>query len=114
MIISPFISIIFFVQAYRTVCSADVTKITKKGEMNEFVACPASPLPGKDRCISHLKDASSQPIERLDYGIMTRSKRRELGLAIDLLSTNFGCRKSKDVAVRSERSKTAGMLYCYR
>lgn len=91
-----------------------MTKITKKGELNEFNSCPASPLPGKDMCINHLKDVSSLPAERMDYGPLTRQRRKEIGLNIDLLSTEFGCRKSKDVTVRTERSKTAGMLYCYR
>lgn len=101
-------------KAYRTVCSADVTKNITKGELNEFIACAESPLPGKDKCLHHLEDESRTPPERMDYGMMTRARRKELGISIDLLTTEEGCRKREAITVRTARSKTAGMLYCYR
>ena len=45
---------------------------------------------------------------------MTRSKRQELGISIDLLTTEEGCRKRENVTQRTDRSVTAGMIYCYR
>lgn len=99
----------------RTVCSADVKKIKNKGQLNEFIACSSSPLPGKDKCLQHYKNESeSIPQERIDFGVMTRAKRQELGLSIDVLTTDEGCRKRENVTQRTERSKTAGMIYCYR
>lgn len=95
-------------------CSADVEKNKNKGELNEFIACSQSPLPGKSKCLKHVNDESSNPQERLDYGVMTRAKRQELGISIDLLTTEEGCRKREAITQRTERSKTAGMLYCYR
>ena len=94
----------------RTVCSADVKKIKNKGQLNEFIACHSSPLPGKDKCLQHYKNESeSVHQERLDFGVMTRAKRQELGLSIDVLTTDAGCRKRENVTQRTERSKTAGM-----
>lgn len=99
----------------RTVCSADVEKIKNKGKLNEFIACPFSPLPGKDKCLQHYNNESQTVLqERVDFGVMTRSKRQELGISIDLLTTDEGCRKRENVTQRTERSKTAGMIYCYR
>ena len=78
-------------KAYRTVCSFDPEKIIRKGELNEFLECAASPLPGKDRCSKHL-DVEKNPTteERIDFGMMTRSKRKELGVHIDMLTTEEG------------------------
>lgn len=98
-------------KAYRTVCSADVEKKKRKGELNEFLACQESPLPGKDKCLQHLNDESSVGKERLDFGMITRAKRKELGISIDVLTTEEGCRKREAITQRTERSKTAGKSY---
>ena len=37
-----------------------------------------------------------------------------MGLDIDVLTTEDGCRKREAINVRSNRSKTAGMLFTYR
>ena len=52
--------------------------------------------------------------ERLDFGKLTRSRRVALGIDIDYLLTGEGCRKRENITQRTERSKTAGMIYCYR
>ena len=101
-------------KAYRTVCSANTVKNIEKGKLNEFVSCAASPLPGKDKCLKHLETETIDAEERLDYGMMTRARRKELGISIDVLTTEEGCRKREAITQRAERSKTAGMLYCYR
>ena len=104
-------------QAYRNVCSFDTKKITTKGKLNEFLECAASPLPGKDLCRNHIKvqvQEANSTAERLDLGTMTRSRRKELGLSVDLMTTEMGCRPRDKVTQRLSRSKTAGMMYCYR
>ena len=40
--------------------------------------------------------------------------RRELGISVEELTTDAGCRKRDAVAVRWERNKTCGLLYAYR
>ena len=45
---------------------------------------------------------------------MTRLKRKELGIDIDFLTTEDCCRKRDAITQRTVRSKTAGMIYCYR
>ena len=101
-------------KAYRTVCSAKSEKITSVGALNEFTACGNSPLPKHKFCEVHINDQSGDTPERIDTGMLTRSKRRELGLDVDFLTTTEGCRKREAINVRSVRSKTAGMLYAYR
>lgn len=101
-------------KVYRNVCAARGDKITNYGEFNEFTACSNSPLPGHQFCQTHMDNKSGETCERLDIGVMTRQRRKELGLDIDQLSSSEGCRKQEDITVRSQRSKTAGMLYCYR
>ena len=102
-------------KAYRTVCSFDAQKVIKKGKLNEFLECAESPLPGKDKCYKHLRDSDEgDTVERLDFGMMTRGKRKELGINVDFLTTEEGCRKRDNITQRTERSKTSGMLYCYR
>ena len=96
----------------RTVCSADIKKITNKGQLNEFLSCHLSPLPGKTKCLHHYKnELENLPQERIDFGVMTRSRRQKLGLSIDVLTTDEGCRKRENVTQRTERSKTAGTVY---
>lgn len=96
-------------------CSYDSKKVTAKGKLNEFLECAASPLPGKKLCLYHLKEQeASATTDRLDLGTMTRSRRKELGLAVDLLTTEMGCRSRENITQRLCRSKTAGMMYCYR
>ena len=38
----------------------------------------------------------------------------ELGIEVDQLTSNEGCRKEEAITVRKERTVTAGMLYMYR
>ena len=99
---------------YRTVCSARQEKITNRGELNQFTACSNTPLRFKQFCKNHIDDKSGEVKERIDVGVMTRQKRRELGLDVEELTSNEGCRKKENITVRTVRSKTAGMLYCYR
>ena len=82
--------------------------------MNEFTACGNSPLPTKHFCEVHMNDQSGDTADRLDLGMMTRAKRKEMGLDINFLTTTEGCRKREAINVRSHRSKTAGMLFTYR
>ena len=65
-------------------------------------------------CRTHTGDKQGDAEERLDTGMMTRAKRKELGLDLDFLTTTEGCRKREAITVRTQRSKTAGMLYTYR
>ena len=102
-------------KAYRTVCSFQPKKVIKSGHLNEFIECARSPLPGKDRCNLHIRETEIDTTEeRLDFGAMTRSRRKELGIDVDFLTTEEGCRKRENITQRTERSKTAGMIYCYR
>ena len=101
-------------KVYRTVCSAKGEKLTNFGQFNEFTACSNSPLPGFRFCTAHMDDKAGDTNERLDTGVMTRQRRKELGLHVDELTSMQGCRKREAITVRSQRSKTAGMLYCYR
>ena len=78
---------------FRTVCDSNVIKNVKKGELNEFIVCADSPLPGKTKCLYHSnKIETGEMPERIDFGIMTRSRRKELGISVDLLTTGEGCR----------------------
>ena len=100
-------------KVYRNVCAAKPEKIISRGELNQFRACSNSPVPGDIFCNNHKNNKSGEPDERLDVRI-TRAKRRELGIDVDFLTTTEGCRKRENVNVRTQRSKTAGMLYAYR
>ena len=95
-------------------CAAKSEKVTSYGSLNEFTACSNSPLPSKRYCTAHMNEKSGDSDVRLDIGIMTRAKRKELGLDLDFLTTTEGCRKREAITVRSKRSKTAGMLYAIR
>ena len=75
---------------YRTVCAADSSKVTSKGSLNEFHSCSNSPLPGHRFCQEHLDDKTGDSSDRLDIGMMTRSKRISMGLDVDLLTTEQG------------------------
>ena len=99
---------------YRTRCASNGEKLIRKGQLNQFTACSASPINGKRFCINHEDDKEGENIERLDTGRMTRSKRRMLGLEWEELTTDDGCRKREAITVSSKRSKTAGMSYCFR
>ena len=99
---------------YRTVCAARGEKITNPGELNQFTACSNSPVNGLQFCKTHADEKSGDVKERLDIGVMTRQRRRELGLDVEELTSSEGCRKEENITVRSQRSKTAGMLYCFR
>ena len=100
-------------KVYRNVCAAKPEKIVSHGELNQFRACSNSPVPGDIFCKNHKGDKNGETDERLDVRL-TRSKRRELGIDVDFLTTTEGCRKRENVNVRTQRSKTAGMLYAYR
>ena len=52
--------------------------------------------------------------ERMDCGPLTRARRKELGVELEVLTSEAGCRKSELINIRSKRSKTAGMLYMLR
>ena len=99
---------------YRNVCSVSGEKIVQKGSLNMFTACHHSPAPGKMECPDHLNGKSSEVEERLDVGMMTRARRKELGLDVDELHSGDGCRKREEVNVRKTKKTTAGLLYCYR
>ena len=101
-------------KAYRNVCAANVVKSKSYGELNEFTACSQSPMPGKSVCEKHNENESQEPIERTDLSVITRSRRREMGLSIDQLTSGEGCRKLENINQRTDRKKTAGMLYAYR
>ena len=117
-------------KAYRNVCAAKPEKVRTVGELNHFNCCVNSPLPGKLFCAVHLNDKAGETSIRLDHGVLTRARRKELGLEIDCLSSTVGCRKPDKVMtrchslsyiyscfyplLRSKRSKTAGMLYALR
>ena len=99
---------------YRSVCAARGDKVIRVGKLNEFTACSASPLPGQKFCKIHEDDKAGNDVDRLDTCRITRAKRKELGLDIEELTTSEGCRKREAITVRTERSKTAGMTYCFR
>lgn len=104
-------------KAYRTVCSFQPQKVISPGQLNQFIECARSPLAGKDKCFKHISGAGGDDkSERLDFGKLTRSRRVALGIDIDYLTTEEGCRKRENITQRTgtERSKTAGMIYCYR
>ena len=72
-------------------------------------------MTGKDKCLKHINGGKGDDkTERLDFGTLTRSRRIELGIDIDYLTTDEGCRKRENITQRTIRSKTAGMMYCYR
>ena len=98
----------------RKVCSARGEKITNRGHLNEFTCCHHSPLPGRAHCREHDSELDAPTEERMDYGPITRNRRRELGIPFDQLKMDEACRKREAVAVRSSRSRTAGMLYMMR
>ena len=66
----------------------------------------------KNVCEVHINDEAGDTPDRL--GVMTRGRRAEMGLDINFLTTAEGCRKRDAINVRSDRSKTAGMLFAYR
>ena len=43
---------------------------------------------------------SGDTTERLDHGVLTRAKRKELGLDADCLSSTVGCRKPDKITTR--------------
>ena len=96
-------------KAYRTVCSFSSEKVEEKGLLNQFVECANSPLPDKTRCRNHLTENENHPPERLDLGVLTRARRRQLGLDSDTLTEEEGCRKRDMINQRTNRSKTAGI-----
>ena len=56
------------------------------------LACPEAPLPSKLYCKNHLGDVEHACEERLDTGVMTRGRRKQLGLDVEELTTDLGCR----------------------
>ena len=101
-------------KAYRNCCAIRGEKITKAGKQNEFTACANSPEPKHIYCRLHIQDVNAEPPVMDNQGMLTRSKRKELGLDEYVLTSSFGCRKRENINERSTRKKTAGMLYCYR
>ena len=99
---------------YRTRCAANGECIKNAGQLNQFTSCGASPIQGSNFCEEHENGKVGDTIERLDLGRITRSKRKELGLEIDLLTTETACRKASAITVSKDRRKTAGMVYCFR
>ena len=100
-------------KVYRTRCSWQGEKIASTGNLNQFSACAATPIPGKIFCQNHLDSSAETLIERLDVRI-TRQRRRELGLDLEELTSSEGCRKRECITQQAKRSKTAGMTYCFR
>ena len=102
-------------KAYRTVCSFEPKKVITTGQLNQFIECANSPVIGKDKCCKHIVGGKGDyNSERIDFGKLTRSRRIELSIDIDYLTTDEGCRKRENITQRTVRSKTAGMIYCYR
>ena len=99
-------------KCFRAVCAARGEKIILKGHMNEFTACPETPMAGSLYCKSHDNEKAGEAVEKIDTR-MTRARRKALGLDIEELTTS-GCRKKEDITVRKVRSRTAGMMYAYR
>lgn len=85
---------------YRTVCAAKPTKVTIRGSLNQFNDCINSPLPGQRFCHVHLNDQYGETEDQLDHGVMTRSKRKELGIDVDFLISPGSCRKPEAVTTR--------------
>ena len=90
-------------KVYRNVCAAKPEKVRTVGELNHFNCCVNSPLPGKLYCAVHLNDKAGETSNRLDHGVLTRARRKELGLDIDCLSSTVGCRKPDKVTTRYHR-----------
>ena len=67
-------------------------KITNAGHLNEFTACSNSPLPQIQYCQAHMDEGTGDTVERLDTGVMTRARSKELGLDLEELTTSEGCR----------------------
>ena len=101
-------------KAYRTCCAYRGEKLVNHGELNEFTACSNSPERKENFCDLHLKDENATPVEVENQGMLTRSKRKELGLDDYVLTSDNGCRKRENINIRTTRAKTAGMLFCYR
>ena len=102
-------------KCYRDVCSVRGEKITNYGELTEFTACCRSPMGLKGIfCKEHVNGKTADSGLRLDQGCMTRKRCKELGLDIETLTSKHGCRKELNITKRTEKSKTAGMLFAYR
>ena len=61
-----------------------------------------------------MQESSNDADERVDLCRVTRSMRKELGLDVETLTSEMGCRKKENIHQRQERNKTAGMIYAYR
>ena len=100
---------------YRTVCAFESEKLVSRGSLNTFNECSNNPLPGKSKCGLHdMQESSNDADERVDLCRVTRSMRKELGLDVETLTSEMGCRKKENIHQRQERNKTAGMIYAYR
>ena len=98
-------------KVYRNVCAAKPEKVMMVGELNHFNCCVNSPLPRKLFCAIHLNDKVGETSSRLDHGVLTRARRKELGLEIDCLSSSVGCRKPDKVTMRYLKT-VFFLLYC--
>ena len=98
----------------RTVCAARGEKITNIGEFPKFNACSNPPLLGQAFCEVHINNNCGAVEERLDTGIMTRKRLKELGLSLEELTSDEGCRKRENISIRKDRTVTAGMMYMFR
>ena len=98
----------------RNVCAAEGEKIEEKGELTKFKYCVNSPRMGETLCEDHRNGRTAAVPERVDIGVLTRKKRRELGIGADLIAAEEECRKKEDVTVRKSRQVTAGMMFCVR
>ena len=78
------------------------------GELNKFSACGNYPVTGQKYCSLHLEKNDCSVVETTYEGVITRAKRKELGLDVDFLTTSEGCRKRDAINMRTSRSKTAG------
>ena len=99
-------------KVYRTVCAAKPEKLTSYGDLNQFICCTNSPITGKSFCEAHEDDKICEPESRLDHGIMTRAKRKELGIDLDCLSSMVGCRKTDNVNKRYVSKYVVGSYEC--
>ena len=95
-------------------CAATGEKIVNQGQLNEFTACTNSPMPQMMYCSAHMNNSEGVLEERLDTRRLTRSKEKDLGISLEELTTDLGCRKREAITMRTVRSKTAGMLYAIR
>ena len=69
---------------------------------------------GEPLCEAH-KNGNTAPVpERLDTGVLTRKRRKELGIGSDLMRAEEECRKEESVTVRPSKKVTAGMMFCVR